>query len=126
MPTLGRNAPWSRCTVSLRSRRQRERPKSTGDSEENHQFIWRPGPSCVAKQSRERFKSKDEVHFTPTLEGNAPWSRRIVSLRSRRQRERPKSTGDFKEDGPKGMVGWHLELDYWVGNRGAERWVLWS
>jgi len=31
-PTLERNAPWSRCTASLRSRRQRERPRWTGDS----------------------------------------------------------------------------------------------
>ena len=98
MPTLEHNAPWSRCTVSLRSRRQRERPKSTGDSEGNHHFIWHLGPSCVAKRSREHFKSKQGVHLTPTLERNAPWSRRTVSLRYRRQRERPKSTGDSEEN----------------------------
>ena len=78
----------------IRSRRQRGRPRSTGDSEENHHFIWHLGPSCVAKRSREHFKSEQGVHFTPTLERNAPWSRRTVSLRSRRQRERPRSTGD--------------------------------
>ena len=97
-PTLERNAPWSRRTVSLCSHRQRERPKSTGDSEENHHFIWHLGPSCVAKRLREHFKSKQGVHLTPTLERNAPWSRRTVSLCSRRQRERPKSTGDSEEN----------------------------
>ena len=44
--------------VSHRSCRQRNRPKSTGDSEENHHFIWHLGPSCVAKRSREHFKSE--------------------------------------------------------------------
>ena len=77
---LERSAPWSRRTVSLRSHRQRERPKSTGDSEENHHFIWHPGPSCVAKRSREHFKSKQGVHLRPKLERNAPWSRRTVSF----------------------------------------------
>ena len=94
MPILGNNAPWSRRTVSLRSRRQRERPKSTGDFKENHHFIWHLSPSCVAKRSREHFKSKQGVHLMPTLERNAPWSRRTVSLR---QRERPKSTGDSED-----------------------------
>ena len=81
------------CTGSLRPRRQRERPRSTGDSEENHHFIWHLGPSCVAKRSREHFKSKQGVCLTPTLEHNAPLSRCTVSLCSRRQRERPYSTG---------------------------------
>ena len=98
MPTLGRNAPWSRCTVSLRSRRQRERPRSTGDSEGNHHFIWHLGPSCVAKRTREHFKSGQGVRLMPTLERDAPWGRCTVSLCSRRQRERPKSTSDFEEN----------------------------
>ena len=80
MHTLERIAPWSRCTVSLRSRRQRERPRSTGDSEENHHFIWHLDPSCVAKRSRDHFKSKQGVHLMPTLERNAPWSRQAVTL----------------------------------------------
>ena len=62
---------------------------------ENHHFIWQLGPSCVAKRLREHFKSKQGVHLMPTLERNAPWSRRTVSLCSRRQRESPKSTGEF-------------------------------
>ena len=77
-PTLERNAPWSRRTVSLRSRRQRERPKSTGHREGNHHYIWPLGPSCVAKRAREHFKSKQGIHLTPTLD--APWSRRRVSF----------------------------------------------
>ena len=68
--------------------------KSTGDSEENHHFILHLGSSCVAKRSREHFKSEREVCLTPILERNAPWSRHTVSFRSRRQRERPKLTGD--------------------------------
>ena len=104
-PELERIAPWSRHTVSLRTRRQQERPKSTGDSEENHHFIWHLGPSCDAKRSREHFKSKQGVHLTPKLKRNAPWSRRTVSLRSRRQRERPKSTGDSEENH---HFIWHL------------------
>ena len=104
-PTLERNAPWSRRTVSLHSRRQRERPKSMGDSEENHHFIWHPGPSCAAKRSREHLKSKQGIRFTPTLERNAPWSRRSLSLRSCRQCERPKSTGDSEEN--RHFI-WHL------------------
>jgi len=32
MPTLVRDAPWSRCTVRLRSLREHERPRSTGGS----------------------------------------------------------------------------------------------
>ena len=82
MRTLEHNVPWSRRTDGLRSRRQRERPRSTGDSEENHHFIWHLGPSCVTKQSREHFKSEQGVCITPTLERNAPLSRRTVSLRS--------------------------------------------
>ena len=39
--------------------------------------------TCVAKLSREHFKSKQGVRLMPTLERNAPWSRRTVSLRSR-------------------------------------------
>ena len=78
------NAPWSRRTVSLRSRRKRERPKATGDSEGNRHFIWHLGPSCVAKRSPEHFKSKQGVCVTLTLERNAPWSRFTVDLRSRR------------------------------------------
>ena len=69
--------------------------KLTGDSEENHLFIWHLGPSCVAKRSRKHFKSKQGDNLTPELERNAPWSRRTVSLRSRRQRERPKIDGRF-------------------------------
>ena len=71
--------------------------KSTGDSEENRHFIWQIGPSYVAKRARGHFKSKQGIHLTPTLERNAPWSTRTVSFRSRRQRERPKSTGDSEE-----------------------------
>ena len=104
-PTLERNAPWSRRTVSFRSRRQRERPKSTGDSEGNHHYIWPLGPSCVAKQSREHFKCKQGVHLTPSLERNASWSRRTASLRSLRQHERPKSRGDSEEN--RHFI-WHL------------------
>ena len=78
---LERNAPWSRSTVSLCSHRQQERPRSTGDSEESHHFIWHLGPSCGAKRLREHFKSKQGVHLTPTLERNAPWSRRSEERR---------------------------------------------
>ena len=97
MPTLERNAPWSRRKVSFHSRRQHERPKSTGDSEKVHHYTWHLGPSCVAKRSREHFTSNQGVHLTPTLERNAPWSRRTVSFCSRRQRERPKLTGYSEE-----------------------------
>ena len=79
--------------------------KSTGDSEENHHFIWHLGPSCVAKQSREHFKCKQGVHLTPSLERNASWSRRTASLRSLRQRKRPKSRGDSEENH---HFIWHL------------------
>ena len=96
-PILERNTPWSRRTLSLRSLRQRNRPKSTGDSEENHHFVCHLGFSCVAKRSREHSKSKWGVCLTPILERNAPWSRRTTNLRSCRQRNRPKSTGDSVE-----------------------------
>ena len=73
-------------------------------SEGNHHYIWPLGPSCVAKRAREHFKSKQGIHLTPTLERNAPWSRRTVSFRSRRQRERPKSTGHSEGTGPSGRA----------------------
>ena len=89
----------------LRSCRHCNRPKSTGDSEENHRFIWHLGPSCVAKRSRERSKSEWGVCLTPILERNAPWSRRTLSVRSCRPRKRPKSTTDSEENH---HFIWHL------------------
>ena len=63
------------------------------------------GPSCVAKRSREHFTSKQGLHLMPTLERNAPWSRRTFSLCSRRQRESPKAIGD--SEGNHHFI-WHL------------------
>ena len=39
--------------VRVDSAKDRERPRSTGDSEENHNFIWHLGPSYVAQRNGE-------------------------------------------------------------------------
>ena len=67
MPTLERNAPWSRCTVSLRSRRQRERLISTGDSEEITTLFGTSVPPALPNDHENTSKASRAFTLRPHL-----------------------------------------------------------